>query len=142
MKSLIYICFFICGCKPATQSGKDIIQVEFSTLSRTGHAETVIIRPDSVLTTIEERRSGSLNRKSRRTEKSEWENLLKTIPELKEIQELKSPTNARAFDGANHSEIKIKSEKNDTVTHLFDNEDPHEKLHKLMEVIRETGNKK
>ena len=56
---------------------------------------------------------------------------------LQEIDGLQSPTTNRAHDGAMHSTLSFSFEDGSTISHSFDDEDPHPDLQPLLEVILE-----
>jgi hypothetical protein len=77
----------------------------------------------------------------RKLEPFEWDELLKAASQLKltEVSTLPSPTNRRAFDGARHSTLVISTNDGQSYTHSFDDENPHEHLRNLMDVVKKTA---
>jgi hypothetical protein len=114
-----------------------VIKVEFSTLTRGAH-ETILITKDCV-------KVGKQRSEDREEKKSDfkitaesWNSLMNEVNRipLPDVATLQSPTKDRAFDGAYHSSIIITTDKQETFTHTFDNENPHQKLVPLMLAIR------
>ncbi|MES2730717.1 MAG: hypothetical protein V4714_03180, partial [Bacteroidota bacterium] len=141
LKSLFFIAtlFFSASCMVA-QHKNGVAVVEFSTLSMRGYAEKIRITSDSVWITMEERREASSSKThGRKLTSQEWSQLMKATEtvSIAEVPALKSPTMARAFDGAMHSSITLQTIHGTGVSHSFDNENPHEKLQLLMKTIRE-----
>lgn len=122
---------------PFQQEKHNITKVEFTSMTR-GYQESVVFTPDSV--------SGNKPEPGDRTKtksfhqplkKQEWKHLsglVSSIPRA-EFENLKSPTNKRAYDGAKHSTITITLDNGETYLHLFDDETPNEKLQPLMKCI-------
>lgn len=114
-----------------------ITKIEFTSLAR-GYDEKMIITQDSILVfkpNIEDRYR--VDKFSRITKEQDWKHLLNSLRKigLSEFENLKSPTNKRAFDGARHSNIIITTSNQEIHQHTFDNEDPHEKLAQVMRCI-------
>ena len=120
------------------QMAKGIQKVEFSTLSRGGHYEQIVITKDTLRFQKEKRRSREEKQTfSRIIEEVEWKELIQNTEHLNlhEIPALKSPTMKRAYDGARHSEIIITTHENQQYIHRFDDENPHELLKPLLQSI-------
>ncbi len=125
------------------QLAQDIQKVEFSTLSRGGHFEKIVITKDKLSFQQEERRlKKETQALSRMLKEVEWEQLLQKIENLnlQEISKLKSPTMKRAFDGARHSQIIVSTFDNQQYIHRFDNEDPNALLKPLLQSILKLQN--
>jgi hypothetical protein len=54
---------------------------------------------------------------------------------LKDIDGLQSPTTNRAHDGATHSSIVITFDDGSSISHSFDDENPHPDLQPLLDAI-------
>lgn len=120
------------------QSNGDIIKIEFTTGSRGGYWEQVTVNQDSIVIVKRATRGAEETRHKRKTKKKEWISLLKSIKNISitKIAAFKSPTNDRAFDGAMHSSITITSAEKKSADHLFDNQNPHKELQKLLSSIQ------
>lgn len=118
-----------------SQNQEHIMRIEFSSLTR-GYQEHITFTSDSMKYSRVQAGHPKVA-KARALKKSEWEDLLKVVQkiDLKEMSELKSPTMKRSFDGAKHSTISVITDSNQTFSHLFDDENPHEKLKGLMSAI-------
>lgn len=120
------------------QDSNTVNMIEFSTLSRSGHYEHIIITQDSIFINITERRLNNVDTSySRKLKSNEWQAIIQSLENisLPEIPDMKSPTMKRAYDGARHSEIIISEKNSNSFNHLFDDENPHEKLNPLMNKI-------
>lgn len=120
------------------QDSNIVNMIEFSTLSRSGHYEHIIITQDSFFINITERRTNTVDTSfSSSLKTNEWQAIIQSLENipLSEIDDLESPTMKRTYDGARHSEIIISTKNNKTFNHLFDDENPHEKLNPLMNKI-------
>jgi hypothetical protein len=135
MKWCFVAVILIVGCASVAQHSDHIMRIEFSSLTR-GYQEHIVITSDSVKYSRVQAGHPKVAR-SHAIKKSEWEDLLKIVQkiDLKEMSELKSPTMKRSFDGARHSTISVITDSNQTFRHLFDDENPHEKLKALMSAI-------
>jgi len=113
-----------------------ITKVEFTTLTR-GYQKQIFISPDSVVKIVDGR-SDENKMSKRKLSDGEWDAFVKETSGLvlKEIPSLPSPTSRRAFDGARHSTIVIRTGDGKSYSHAFDDENPNEKLHGLMELIK------
>ncbi len=123
---------------PATETS--IKKIAFRTGSR-GYQEAVTLTKDSVIIVINSsfEQRPSKNLKSKLTA-DEWNKINSSLAgvDIKNLNELKSPTMGRASDAANHSSIEITTD--NEYTHSFDNTNPNEQLQKLMTVITEIEN--
>jgi hypothetical protein len=145
MKRILVITFlFLLSIISYAQAIDDITQIGFSTSTR-GYSKQVTIDASHLEVKEEGSRTGKDVNQSRKLTKKEWTQLckqLKTVS-LDEIADLKSPTMKRASDAAMLSTITITRKNGKTVSHDFDNENPHEKLQGLMnEIIKTVGNDK
>jgi len=120
------------------QMAKDIQKVEFSTLSRGGHFEQIVITKDTLRFQKEKRRSTEEKQTySRNLKEAEWKQLIQNTEHLNipEIPKLKSPSMKRAYDGARHSAIIITTFDNQQYIHRFDDENPNALLKPLLQSI-------
>ena len=118
--------------------GSDIQKIEFSTLSRGGHFEQIVITKDTLRFQKEKRRSTEETQTySRILKEVEWKQLIQNTENLnlEEIPKLKSPSMKRAFDGARHSSIILKTIDNQQYIHRFDDENPHQLLNPLLQSL-------
>lgn len=124
--------------------GEDKIQyIIFNTLARSGEYEEIKISADSIQITFEQRRSGGDKEQyGKAIEKEAWMSLVSKIRDLdvEQVKTMESPTMARAYDGARHSEITIVTFNNGKISHSFDDENPHKELQPLMQEIRKLAN--
>lgn len=121
------------GCAVYSQKTSQVVRIEFTSLTRGGIIKQIIVTKDSVIKSKSEGRGTELQTIKRAISKKDWQRLLKSFKDvtLSQVPELESPTMKRAYDGAKHSTISITT--NDaTVTHSFDDEEPHKKLQQLM----------
>lgn len=122
------------------QDVKDIQKIEFSTLSRAGHYEEIVITKNELQFQKEKRRSGEEKQThSRVIDEMQWKGVLQNVEHLNlhEIPKLQSPSMDRAFDGARHSAIVITTFDNQQYIHRFDDENPNERLKPLLESVLE-----
>ena len=134
--SILYIWLTLSGHQ--LHASQDIQKVEFSTLSRGGHYEQIVITEDELRFQKENRRSTEEKQTySRRLKEGEWKQLIQNMENLplKGIPKLKSPSMERAFDGARHSEIIITTIDNQQYIHRFDDENPNKLLNPLLQSI-------
>lgn len=120
-----------------TPQESNVVKVEFSSISR-GYQEIVVFTPDSVRG--EKPEPGDRTKKTsfeQPIRKQDWKHITQLATSLPrtEFEKLQSPTNKRAFDGARHSTITITLDSGETYHHLFDDENPNEKLQPLMTCI-------
>jgi len=135
-QNLILLALFALAAIGAKCQDEQIItKIEFTSLTR-GYQKEVFISPDSLTRIVNNRGENSIFK--RKLADGEWDNLVKSVGEIKmdEIPQLPSPTTRRAFDGARHSTLTIRTKGSEQWQHSFDDELPHEKLHPLMEVIK------
>ncbi|MEP4091317.1 hypothetical protein [Reichenbachiella sp.] len=128
--------FLISLTTPLAAQVDNIEKISFQSLSR-GYFENVVITQDSLIIRKSENR-GSVEQTTRRyLTKKEWKSLVRYLSKviLSDIPVLKSPTAKRTYDGARHSSIIIYTTDGSSYEHLFDNEDPNDKLEPLMKCI-------
>lgn len=136
----IFLTSFSCE---SVQLDEEIKEVAFRSMGMSGHAETITVNRDSVVLSYEKRRTQEKPLTfGRKLDNGEWTSLIAIIKAINfsEISSLESPTNKRAYDGALHSEIIIRTRDREYVSPSFDDEDPHEKLQPLMNALRELAN--
>jgi hypothetical protein len=121
--------FFVGG-----QDTSDIANIRFKTFTR-GASKSITISRDSI--SVSSTGRAGENPVRCKIKKEDWSLLTKQFNEVDvtDIPSLTSPTNKRAVDGAWHSEIVIQTTSKKSFSHSFDNEEPHEKLKSLMQVI-------
>ena len=141
MKFLFAICL-LCLIVQARCGGQDpqtITSVEFTRKSR-GFLEQITVSKDSIRNVIENHRAGQRSgRYGRRTGKDDWQNVLKSLHgvSLEQVESLRSPTRERAHDGAFYSSLMITFEDGKSISHTFDDENPHTELKPLLQVMLE-----
>lgn len=141
MKSrfLILILSLLCVAEAFSQAAENITSITFTKQNR-GFLDEVIISRDSVQGFVENHRvPESSQQYSAGIDQDGWAKLmfaLKDVP-LGDIDGLQSPTMNRAHDGAIHSTLVITFEDGSSVTHSFDDENPHPDLRPLLDVILE-----
>ena len=114
-----------------------IVEISFGSGGR-GFHESIIIRPDSTFVT-KDSRDDKLNIKFS-TSKETWERLIQSVSQysLKDLENLRSPTDDRAYDGALFSGITISTNLKKFDCGQFDDYHPNEKLKSLLEIILES----
>ncbi|MDW3197375.1 MAG: hypothetical protein R8G66_33670 [Cytophagales bacterium] len=118
------------------QSLENWSEIIFQSQARSGDYQEIRITPDSVHYQSGNRRSGSSEESHaclKRKEKKHLGQILTSLGQL-DFNRLESPTNNRAFDGARHSQIIIKTAENQ-LDHYFDDESPNEKLSPLLTLM-------
>lgn len=121
----------------SAQSAENIKTITFTKQSR-GFLDEVIISRDSVRGFSENHRQpGQSQQYANQIDSDGWAKLMQALSEvsLNDIDGLKSPTVNRAHDGAIHSTIVITFEDGSTVSHSFDDENPHPDLQPLLAAI-------
>jgi hypothetical protein len=141
MRHLVLVCILslMAGGKANSQSLEEITSITFTKQTR-GYLDEVVISRDSVQGYIENHREPENSKDySNAIDNHDWAKLmiaLKDVP-LQDIDGLQSPTMNRAHDGALHSTIVIAFEDGHTITHSFDDENPHPDLQPLLDAILE-----
>lgn len=123
----------------AGQSLEEITSITFTKQTR-GLLDEVVISRDSVEGFVENHRMPeNSHRYANGIDQSQWAKLIMTLSDvqLQDIDGLQSPTMNRAHDGAIHSSIVITFKNGNTVTHSFDDENPHPDLKPLLQAILE-----
>lgn len=139
MKLLSVICFFsfMAAGRCSGQSLENISKIEYTKESR-GFADKLTVSRDSVKGMVENHRAAEKSRQYvSAIDGDDWANLLLTLKNvsLEDIDGLQSPTIDRAHDGALHSNIEITFDDGQTISHGFDNENPHPDLKPLLEAL-------
>lgn len=133
----IVIILLMVPCLVFAQSA-EVREVELSKVSR-GYEEHIRITPDS-LHVFTENKMGEKAVKdfSRKVSEKEWTRLVEIIRirPVKELHDLPSPTMKRAHDAAMHSTITIHLADGTSVTHGYDDENPHGAFVPLLKEIR------
>lgn len=120
------------------QSAGKIREIELSKVSR-GYEEHIRITPDSLHVFAESKMGDKpVTDFSREVSENEWTRLVEIagIRPAKELRDLPSPTMKRAHDAAMHSTITIHMTDGTTVTHGYDDENPHTAFVPLLKEIR------
>ena len=119
------------------QSADKITSITFTKQSR-GFLDEVIISRDSVQGFVDNHRMpDSTQQYASGIEQDDWSRIMLALQNisLSDIDGLQSPTQNRAHDGAIHSTIVITFEDGSSVTHSFDDENPHPDLQPLLDEI-------
>jgi hypothetical protein len=148
MKGLVFLLVMsmAAAINVCAQSAEDITSITFTKQSR-GFLDEVIISRDSVQGMFENHRvPESSQQYASGIDADGWSRLVLALQNvsLSDIDGLQSPTMNRAHDGAIHSSIVITLEDGSSVTHSFDDENPHPDLQPLLDEIlqfRLSGNK-
>lgn len=134
--ALIFICSLV-SLIAVAQSAENITTITFTKQSR-GFLDEVIISRDSVQGFVDNHRvPDSARQYATGIEQDDWSRIMLALQNvsLQDIDGLQSPTQNRAHDGAIHSTIEITFEDGSSVTHSFDDENPHPDLRPLLDEI-------
>jgi hypothetical protein len=134
---LFGVTFYYCLNAQQSLAQVAVAKIEFTSYTR-GYQKEIFISPDSLIEIVEGRPQAENRIIKRKLAVDEWAALMKTLENVKlpEITDLQSPSTRRAFDGAKHSTIKIITSNGKAFEHTFDDENPHEKLLGLMQMIK------
>lgn len=124
------------GC---AQSLEHITRVTFTKQTR-GMLDEVVISRDSVEGFVENHRVPENSQQyATGIDDDQWAKLIMTLKDvsLEDIDGLQSPTMNRAHDGAIHSTIEISFMDGQSISHSFDDENPHPDLQPLLDAILE-----
>jgi len=119
------------------QSMEKITRITFTKQSR-GYVDEVVISRDSVQGFIDNHRAPEETKHyASAVDEDQWAELMLALKEvsLPDIDGLQSPTTNRAHDGALHSSIVITLDDGNTISHSFDDENPHPDLQPLLDEI-------
>ena len=139
ISGILFILTLVALGTTTAQSLEDVKSIAFTKQTR-GMVDELVISRDSVEGFVENHRMPeSSHRYANGIDESQWAKLILTLKDvpLEDIDGLQSPTMNRAHDGAIHSTIVITFEGGDTVTHSFDDENPHPDLKPLLDAILE-----
>jgi hypothetical protein len=121
------------------QSLEDISSIAFTKQNR-GYLDEVIISRDSVHGAVEDHKTPENSKHySGVIDQEDWAKLLIALKDvaLADIDGLQSPTMNRAHDGAIQSSIVITFRDGNSISHSFDDENPHPDLKPLLDIILE-----
>jgi hypothetical protein len=121
------------------QELEHITSIAFSKQTR-GYIDEVLISRDSVQGFIENHRVPENSKHyAADINSDDWTKLILALKDvsLDDIDGLQSPTMNRAHDGAIHSSIVITFEGGNSISHSFDDENPHPHLQPLLNAIME-----
>ncbi|MEX2231838.1 MAG: hypothetical protein WD824_06745 [Cyclobacteriaceae bacterium] len=136
--SLVLILTLVFG-TTCGQSLENITTISFTKQSR-GFLDEVVISRDSVEGVIENHRVPEDSRHyAADVDQDDWAQLMLALKDISlgDIDGLQSPTTNRAHDGAIHSSIIITFEDGNSISHSFDDENPHPDLQPLLDAILE-----
>ena len=141
MKILGLLCILslTAAVKTCAQSAENITTISFTKQNR-GFIDEVIISRDSVQGFVENHRVPENSKQyASGIDADGWAKLMFALQHVsfKDIDGLQSPTMNRAHDGAIHSSIVITFDDGQTVSHSFDDENPHPDLKPLLDAILE-----
>lgn len=116
----------------------DVTRIEFTSTTR-GYQEQLTVNSDSIIFIYTSNIDHQQKREAKANHRQEWKRILETVENLDwtTFDNLSSPTNKRAFDGAKHSSIVITTRTEGTHNHTFDDENPNPALNNLMKCIRQ-----
>lgn len=138
MKKALCLSIFLAAATVLSgQSLEEITTITFTKQSR-GFIDEVIVSRDSLRAFSENHRNPeSAQQYATDIDSDRWAQLILTLQDvpLSELDGLPSPTTNRAHDGAIHSSIVITFEDGSSVSHSFDDENPHPDLQPLFEAI-------
>jgi len=140
MRSRLVLIFTLIVLEQAcAQRLEDIASIVFTKQNRS-YLDEVVISRDSVHGAIENHKSPEVSRHySADIDHDDWAKLLfalRDVP-IEDIDGLQSPTMNRAHDGAIHSSILITFKDGSSISHSFDDENPHPDLKPLLDAILE-----
>jgi hypothetical protein len=119
------------------QKQDDITAITFTKQTR-GYVEEVVISRDSVHAMVENHRAPDQSKHFKSPiDQDEWAGVIMTLNDvnLTGVDGLQSPTMDRARDAAMQSTIVISFKGGQSVSHSFDDENPHRDLKPLLDAI-------
>lgn len=133
--AIFFVCIFSTFISGA-QSLKNWSEISFQSQARSGHFKELRITQDSVHYRSGNLRSKNLQEVHECLKRNDKKQLTKTLKALNQVdfERMEAPSNKRAFDGARHSQLNIKTATNQ-FDHYFDDELPHEKLVPLLKIM-------
>lgn len=140
---LVYLFTFMAFGLASAQTPDAITSIAFTKQTR-GFLDELVISKDSIKEKVKNLRAPEKSKHySSSIDMDEWTMLLASLKgvSLKHVDSLQSPTMNRAHDGAMHSAIVLTFEDGTSVTHGFDDENPHQDLRPLLKVIRAISSK-
>lgn len=136
---LLFFVFVLVSAQTTAQSLEDITSIVFTKQNR-GYLDEVRISRDSVHGAVENHKIPEESKHySAVIDDDDWAELLLALSDvsLHDVDGLQSPTMNRAHDGAIHSSIVITFENGNSISHSFDDENPHPDLKPLLDAIIE-----
>jgi len=133
----IFLLLLLAAADSYAQSAENITSITFTRQTR-GLLDEVIISRDSVQGFIDNHRVPENSQQyASGIDQDDWSKLMLALRDvsLANIDGLQSPTMNRAHDGAAQSSIVITFEDGSSITHTFDNENPHPDLQPLLDAI-------
>ena len=133
----IVIVLLLAAAETFGQSAENISSITFTKQTR-GLLDEVIISRDSVQGFIDNHRVPENSQQyASGIDQDDWSGLMMSLNNvsLQNIDGLQSPTMNRAHDGATQSSIVITFQDGTSVTHTFDDENPHPDLQPLLDAI-------
>lgn len=121
------------------QSLEKVTRITLTKQSR-GYLDEVIISRDSLQGFVDNHRTpGAPQQYATGMDQDRWARLMMSLRDvpLDDLDGLQSPTTNRAHDGALHSSIVITFEDGQTISHSFDDDNPHPDLQPLLDLILE-----
>jgi hypothetical protein len=138
MRNIFCVCILLFYGAVWAQPAGGIREIELSKVSR-GYEEHIRVTADSLHVFIENKMGEKPPKDfSRKMTAEEWKNLAGTLEghPVKELKDLPSPTMKRAHDAAMHSTITIHTADGASVSHGYDDENPHGSFLPLLKAIR------
>jgi hypothetical protein len=136
---LAFILISIVSAPVYAQSLENISSITFTKQTR-GYLDEVAISRDSVHGAVENHKLPENSKHySSEVDHDDWATLMVALRDvaLEDIDGLQSPTMNRAHDGAIQSSIVITFEDGSSISHSFDDENPHPDLRRLLDAILE-----
>lgn len=137
--ALLWLLVVVAFGSSCAQSLENISRVTFTKQTR-GVLDEVVISRDSIQGFLENHRVPENSQQyAAGIDEDQWAKLILTLKDvsLEDIDGLQSPTTNRAHDGAIHSTIEITFEDGHSISHSFDDENPHPDLQPLLDAILE-----
>jgi hypothetical protein len=134
---VLLVCLFNLN-QACAQKQDDITAITLTKQTR-GYVEEVVISRDSVHAMIENHRAPEQSKHfDSSIDQDEWASVVMTLNnvDLPEVDGLQSPSTDRARDAAMQSTIVISFKDGKSVSHSFDDENPHPDLMPLLDAIK------
>ncbi len=139
MRKVFLVCIFtfMAFSLVSGQTLDNITTIAFTKQTR-GFLDKLVISKDNVHGVVENHKAAEKSKHyASDIDKDEWASLVFSLKDvsLKDVDGLQSPTMNRAHDGAIHSSIVINFKGGVSISHAFDDENPHPDLQPLLNAI-------